>query len=263
MHTSRNSIINKQSVYLSVAALIIFLSSSCAVQMAQDSFEQNPQSTREKPNTNLIKCKSAAELENIKPSADGKISDLQRAVVQRDVKAVKKLLRQNVNVEEKDNYEATALFYAVSPLVREPEVKPLDSSRRRMRQREAQQEQQAQIEITGELLTRGANPNQKDIYGVTPLIRAAGFGYQSTHALKLLTLLVENKADVNARDERGFTPLMEAARNGNAATVKFLLDHNANPDLTNCGEQSALSIAESGKFADVVRLLEQQRLKRK
>ena len=108
------------------------------------------------------------------------------------------------------------------------------------------------------MLAHDANPNTKDIYGDTPLLRAAGFGFDVSHAVKLITLLVQYKADVNAQDERGFTALMGAARNGNSEAVRFLLDHNANPDLTNCDGQTALSIAESTKAADVISLLKKQ-----
>ena len=67
-------------------------------------------------------------------------------------------------------------------------------------------------------------------------------------------MLIEYKANVNAQDERGFSALMEAVRNNNPEAVKFLLDHNANPDLVNCDGQTALSIAESRKSADVISL---------
>ena len=108
MNTDRNNFVNKQSIYLLAIALIIFLSNSCMGQKTQNASEQNKQNLEAQTRQNRIGCKSPEEIENIKPPVEWKGSDLQRAVFQRDIKTVKKLLQQNVDIEEKDNYGRTA-----------------------------------------------------------------------------------------------------------------------------------------------------------
>ena len=74
------------------------------------------------------------------------------------------------------------------------------------------------------LLKLGADPNQHNDFNATALMWAAR-DFEKT------SLLVSHGADVNARSDEHRTPLMIAARHpGGARTVKFLLDHGANPN---------------------------------
>lgn len=75
-----------------------------------------------------------------------------------------------------------------------------------------------------QLLKKGADPNKSNDAGATALIWAAT-------DLEKTRVLVNHGANVNARSADLRTPLMMAARRpGNSATVKFLLDHDANPN---------------------------------
>lgn len=56
-------------------------------------------------------------------------------------------------------------------------------------------------------------------------------------------------------DERGFTPLMWASAFGEIETVRHLLELGANPRVLAMERESAVSLASSGGFTDIVVLL--------
>uniref|UniRef100_A0A8C4SXA6 Regulatory factor X-associated ankyrin-containing protein n=1 Tax=Erpetoichthys calabaricus TaxID=27687 RepID=A0A8C4SXA6_ERPCA len=60
---------------------------------------------------------------------------------------------------------------------------------------------------------------------------------------------------LNKQDERGFTPLMWAAAFGEYAVVKYLLLRGADPNILAHERESALSLASSGGYADIIRIL--------
>jgi hypothetical protein len=77
-----------------------------------------------------------------------------------------------------------------------------------------------------ELLSTGADVNERNSRGVTPLITAAYKGN-----LELAQLLVEKGADVDATTRKGLTPLMAAVEAGHTELVKFLLSKGADANL--------------------------------
>jgi ankyrin repeat protein len=102
------------------------------------------------------------------------------------------------------------------------------------------------------LLKQGADVNKRNDANATALIWAAA-------DLEKTRLLVAHSADINARSSDMRTPLMIAARRpGNSATVKFLLDHaaNPNPNPHPAAESSPLiEAANAGDAASVELLL--------
>lgn len=251
---------NNSPFYLLTIAALMISSTSCKAQKVQDSSEQKTQTAPVETNNNRGGCQPPPEIRDAGQPKEKKFSDLTGAVLRNDVKNVKKLLSQNVDLEERGTDERTALFYVMTPSVEDVNLnsprQTQSSAQLRMQQLKQRREEQAQIEITGELLRHGANPNQKDADGKTPAARAAGFGYSAAHSIKLLTLLLDHQANINAPDINGVTPLMEAVRRNEPELVKFLLDHHADPNLTDCAGKTALSVAQANKSIKIIELLE-------
>jgi ankyrin repeat protein len=61
--------------------------------------------------------------------------------------------------------------------------------------------------------------------------------------LTTLTAIVAGGANINEKDEHGLTPLMDAAWVGSVDAMKLLLDHGADPNLTNSAGSTALMLA--------------------
>jgi ankyrin repeat protein len=99
------------------------------------------------------------------------------------------------------------------------------------------------------LIEQGADVNAANPDGATPLMRAAG-------NLKKTRLLIERGANVNAKSIFGRTALLIAATYpGNSATVRLLLDKGADiKDVDQFGETCLTSAAKRGD-AEMVKLL--------
>jgi ankyrin repeat protein len=76
--------------------------------------------------------------------------------------------------------------------------------------------------IASLLLENGADVNATDVRGLTPVHAAAWRGYRDT-----VDLLITHGADINARDKDGLTPLHTAALAGRKETVALLIDKGA------------------------------------
>ncbi len=79
--------------------------------------------------------------------------------------------KSEININLKDNYERTALFYAVDAL---------------------------DMRVTQSLIMKGANINDRSNLGFSPLIYASIHG-----SLPIATYLIENNADINTLDKIG------------------------------------------------------------
>ncbi len=101
------------------------------------------------------------------------------------------------------------------------------------------------------LLERGADPNARDVTGMTPLHVAASWTTRSRAAL-----LVTGGADVNARDAIGNTPLHEAVLHGRVAMTDFLLKSGSDPKLENSLGETPLDLAEKGGFERIAGLIQ-------
>ena len=82
-------------------------------------------------------------------------------------------------------------------------------------------------ELSELLFARGANPNQANWLGITPLHQFARSG-----EVEKAALFIEHGADLHARDEDlSSTPLGWAAKAGKTAMVELLLSRGARPNL--------------------------------
>lgn len=101
------------------------------------------------------------------------------------------------------------------------------------------------------LVKNGANPNAPDEYGYTPLCCAATRGDIPTMAA-----LVAAGADVNWRDKAGRTPLEDSvACLGSVQSVRWLLDHGADPNAVPLDGWTALHQAAARGDTEIVKLL--------
>jgi uncharacterized protein len=120
------------------------------------------------------------------------------------------------------------------------------------------------FDLAAYLLKQGANPNQWDRWGRTPLYAAVDLNtlpyggrpdhvsLDATTSLKMIELLLDAGANANAQLKlfppyrslgadrggdgmltTGATPLLRAARAGDAAAIRLLVAHGANPTLPN------------------------------
>jgi len=73
--------------------------------------------------------------------------------------------------------------------------------------------------------------------------------------LSLVSMHIDNGFDVNIPDEEGRTTLMFAAYNGNILVLKKLLEKKASVNLQDVRGRTALMMASSGPYPDAVKLL--------
>ena len=103
------------------------------------------------------------------------------------------------------------------------------------------------------LLEKGANVEAKDsLDGMTPLMRASKF-QSAAHTVQLL---LQYGAEVDSKDgQHGNTALIWAIEEDSGETVKLLLEHKANLELTNNKGHTAFSIACGLGRLGIARLL--------
>lgn len=100
-------------------------------------------------------------------------------------------------------------------------------------------------------LEAGFSPSIADLKG-TPLLSLA----VRAQFPQIVSLLLGAGADVNRISaDRGYSPLMDAAQKGDAAIVKILLAHGADPDLRSKDGQTALIICAGRGDEEMAELL--------
>ena len=109
------------------------------------------------------------------------------------------------------------------------------------------------------LISHGADVNEKDNDGWTPLHNACYFGHH-----KIAKLLISHGTNVNSKSIHNNTPLHMACIcvYDGYNTVKLLIEYNANILITNNNKQTPLIIAQTCKRFDIYELLEKEEKKR-
>jgi ankyrin repeat protein len=110
------------------------------------------------------------------------------------------------------------------------------------------------VEVSGLLLRRGANPNAARKGGHSALIQCA-----LDDRVEIATMLLAMGAKVNSQDDLGLTALMHCAMFGRTQTARVLLAKKAHPDLRGTTDwlkgETALTLAISGRHPEMTRLL--------
>jgi len=96
----------------------------------------------------------------------------------------------------------------------------------------------------------GANLNQKDDRGSSPIVQASSYGNAA-----VVKKLIERGANINDTDSDGRTPLMEAMNSGDLDKVKVLIAAGANVNLTDNRGRTALMTESSETTAEIVAAL--------
>jgi ankyrin repeat protein len=112
--------------------------------------------------------------------------------------------------------------------------------------------------IAGLLIANGADVNERNVYGTTPLIYAASRGCND-----VAKVLLDNGADANANSPVAGTALMLAAYFNNAGLVDLLLSRGADVNAAGTdyfdgkkGKKTALRLAKENNLSDIVKILE-------
>jgi len=135
------------------------------------------------------------------------------------------------------------------------------------------------------LVYYGADTNEVDSYGLTPLHHAASNCFddiakvllengadvnareRDTNCtascaaatrgdLRLLQVLVENSANINLAERSGMTPLHWACQLGNEPMVKYLLENNADLNVRDNSNSTPIFRAKAEKRTEIIKLLE-------
>ncbi|CAF0881941.1 unnamed protein product [Didymodactylos carnosus] len=96
-------------------------------------------------------------------------------------------------------------------------------------------------------IREGADVNQPDAYGYTPLINASMLG-----RLDVVKELISHRADVNKAGQFGYTPLHAAAQGGHLDVVQTLVNYGASVNNKNDDGDIPLILAVRGTHAEII-----------
>ena len=157
---------------------------------------------------------------------DDGVTMLMRAVNYSAIYAIKHLLANGIDVNEKNLQGSTALMWVAGGDIFGGSSRTNDT------------------EMAKLLIEAGADANKKEYYfGNTALMYFAVGA--SPEAVKIL---IDAGADINAKNFEGETALLRSARLGKIETMKLLLDAGAEVNTKDRRGRTALNIVESGSY---------------
>jgi hypothetical protein len=103
-------------------------------------------------------------------------------------------------------------------------------------------------EVVRLLINAGANVNERNKLGYTPLM-------QASLNPQIIRLLLEAGANVNAQDNLGYTALTSPSQFGKVDVVKLLIDAGANINTQDSYGRTPLILATEQGYPEVIRIL--------
>jgi ankyrin repeat protein len=179
------------------------------------------------------------------------------AVRQNDVRAVRTLLNNHVDVNSRDPDGSTALAWAVYE--DNPEVAALlitagadvNAANDYGETPLSVASQNRSVSMVEQLLVAGANADAAKPSGETVLMTAVDTG-----AVEIVKRLIAKGANVNTKETiKGQTALMWAAANGSLSIVNELVAAGADVDATSAGGSTALHFAVQSGAVEIARVL--------
>jgi ankyrin repeat protein len=150
-------------------------------------------------------------------------SALMRAILKKNIDAVKLLLEMNADVDASIKNGSTVLMSAAL---------------------------QDDVAFVNALLKKGAKVNLQTDNGLTAVMGAAFQGH-----VEIVNALLEKGANVNLQNSVNETALMWAAKTGHVEIVNVLLENGANVNSENYEGDTALTLAAENGYRDVVNAL--------
>jgi ankyrin repeat protein len=188
--------------------------------------------------------------------------ELHRACRRPDKRLVEKILKAGTPVDERDACGRTPLMWTFAMSVPDVSLSMQPSQAEIAKvSRQLAAENGARMEVAWLLLDRGADGNAVDRDGDSVLLEAAGFGGGGPRLLAIVQRLLQQGADVEQRNLRGRTPLMASAWSGRLDVARLLLDKGASVTVRDRTGLNALDIARSAGRAKMTALLQEASFK--
>lgn len=135
-----------------------------------------------------------------------------KAVGNRSLDLIKKLIERGGSINDRNDKEQTPLFFCANSLP-----------------------------VARYLISMGADIHVRDAEGRTPLMNVAS---SFRPDVKVIRLLLKSGAEINAQNRFGWTALMFAASVGRKIPIEELLKHGADISIRNNLQKTALDLAE-------------------
>ncbi|XP_068911669.1 ankyrin repeat and death domain-containing protein 1A-like isoform X1 [Tenebrio molitor] len=150
---------------------------------------------------------------------------LHEAVIKNDTEGVRRILKEPVDINSRNNYGRAPIHWASS---------------------------RGNIDIMEMLIAANCDIEARDKYGMRPLLMACWHGHRDA-----VQLLINTGACSNATNKKHYTLLMCAARNNRIEVVDFLIDtlEDTRADAVDVDGQTALFHAAMGGHVTIVKRL--------